>query len=521
MKKVIFCTPVLIFGIMFLFHPLPAQAACSASQSSVTMVTRDADGVLLPSVNFSIYEQGADPDGNPYLVKSVATGKTNEVGQSILCITKTISPHAVKLYKSNANYGYTIIWNDGLGTNTDGLSLDAKLSYMRIIIRDAAGQLLKNTPVEIYVQEFDVDGKPMIGASKLNQEKLIATYTTGPTGATRAYLSAGRYVLRIKGSGNSYFYLWNRQIQSSTEEVARIDYQLSTLRVSLEDALGGLLKNRTFSVYTQAFDSRNQPIVGTLVASKVNVGTTGKSDLYLPPGSYVLKIPGSLSDAFYYNWKVATKEESMTKLTYRLSGIRVVLRDSKGELLNNQKFSIGEQGTDANGKPIVQRVVYSGVTGLLGSSDIYLTPKRYVLVVGDKKIYNLDVYGNQFTTVDWPRAYTLRPRGDMALTNPISNTSLTVSIMPSANPGSLRAFKRNISTPYRINGKTFGASYTIQFFYNPTVLRGKGINPDKLRVAYYNNKTGKWSLVGRNDTTRSVGVASSRNTGTYILVETK
>lgn len=520
MKKVLFFASFGIFAVLFLVHPSTAAAACTTSQQLISIITRDAGGTLLPGINFTVYHQGVDPDGNPYVANSLISGRTDVVGQAAVCVATTAYPYAIKFYEFNANYGYTLKWNSAL-TNTDGgYWIEIKMSYYRIIIRDAEGQLIKNTPVDIYTQEFDVDGNPIVGASRLNQEKLVARYSTGPTGVTRAYLAAGWYVMRIKGSGNSYFYLWNQRIESSTEEVVQLEYKLSTLRVILEDALGGLLKNKTFSVYSQAYDARGQAIIGTVVGS-MSTGTTGKSDIYLPPGSYAVRIPGSLSDAYYYSWKNTTKEQSLTRLTYRLSGIRVVLRDANGQLLNNQRFSIGEQGTDANGNPIVQKTLYTGVTGLQGSSDIYLTPKRYVLIVGDKKVFNLDVYNTQFTTIDWPRAFTLRPRPDMALTNPISNSSLTVSILPSANPSSLSVFKRNISTPYRINGKTIGAAYIIQFFYNPTILRQKGVNPDRLRVAYYNEGTKKWSLVGRNDTARSVGIFASRAKGVYILIEIK
>lgn len=523
MKKIFFFAVISAFAVIIFVYPHQAMALDCTSGKKVQfyVVTRDTDGVLAPNINFVIYQQNTNPDGLPYLGGALATSKTDEGGQAVLCANKSDTGlYAVKFYEYSSNYGYKIVWNESI-THQDSVnySLEVRLNYMRVIIRDAEGELLKDRLFDIYVQEYDVDGHPIIGENRLNQEKLVSDkYNTGVTGAIRAYLNPGVYVLRIHGTGNTYFYLWEQKVQ---EGVAKsIEYRLGTLRVVFEDALAYLLKDRNFSAYLQAYDAHNQPIIGTSLGTSFSTGSSGRTDLYLPTGTYALRIPGSQADSYFSKWKVLSKNETLTRLTYRLATLRVIIKSNSGELLTNQNYSIGEQGTDAVGNPAVKKVLKTSNTGVLGYDDLYLAPRKYVFIYGTNKVYNIELFENQITIIDWPRAFSLRPNpGGIMLLNPFANNTLTIRNVASPRVTGIPNIKQNFGNAYQVLAAKINKAYTVALFYTKKGLPARGINASKLRLAFYNSITKQWRLVGTNTVAQERVVAVLNAPGTLTLVE--
>jgi len=507
--------------------PHSAQAAdCKANQTPFYIVTRDAEGVLVPAINFVIYEQYTNPDGQPYLGPSRGSGSTDAGGQASVCANTSYSGlYAVKFYQYSAAYGYRIMWHAELSGNDSGFTVTPLLSYLQVILRDGAGTLLKDIKFDIYVQEYDVDGKAIIGENKLNQEKLISSkYMTGVTGTTRAYLTSraewqtgGIYALRIHGTGNAYFYLWEKRMSASG--ATNLEYRLSTFRVIQEDAFGKLLKNRKFSIYRQAYDAHGQLAFGPAIAENLDVGTYGFKDAYLPEGVYILKVPGSVSGHYYTKWKINIKTEILTTLNYRLALIRTTIFNNNA-LLTNQAYYIGEQGIDAVGRPTLVRSLITGNTGVLGFNDLYLTPGKYVFTYGKTKTFNVEIFENQATIMDYPKAMSLRATGgEMALTTPMTNTNLTIRVLPAADVRGITARKKNVGTPFQVRADRIANAYTVVFFYNKEKLKARDINTDKLRIAFYNGRTKNWSLVGANQYALGRLTATVRDAGIFTLIE--
>lgn len=523
MKKIYFVIIAVFIAVIFFSHASQALAACKPDQIQFYIVTRDADGVLIPNINFSIFQQLTDPDGHPYFGSSLGTGKTDAGGQAYLCLAASkTGPYAVKFYEYNANYGNLTLWNDSLPpSGTGGYNIEVRLSYMRVVIRDAENELVKNITFDVYVQEYDIDGHAIIGENNLRQEKLVASnYNTGETGLARAYLAAGTYVLRIHGTGPTYFYLWEQAVKNG--EVKPLEYKMGTLRVVFADPFNNLLKNQKFSVYKQAYDVRNQPIFGTSIGS-FNTGDTGKQDLYLPTGAYAFKINGSQSDAYFTKWKVTSTNDTLSWLNYRLATLRTVIYNNAGALLANQRYSIGEQGTNAAGQPVVTKIVVSsGNTGVLGYQDLYLTPKKYVFIYGEKKAYNIEVFENQVTIINWPTVFSLRPNpgGFMVLT-PFANTTLTTRNVASPNVIGIGNIKKNFGNAYQVLAEKINKPYTVVLYYAGKTLPARGISASKLRLAFYNAQTRQWRLVGTNTVSQERVVAVLNAPGTLTLVELK
>lgn len=500
-----------------------AQAACKTNTTPFQIITRDANGVLQAGINFVIYQQLSNPDGGFYFGTSVlGSGKTDAGGQSaILCVSSSKAPYGVKIYETNSTYGYFTIWDAEISTVGSTRTVDHRMSGLNVIMRNAEGKVIKNAKFDVYLQSFDVDGQPIIDETKLYQDKLISSgLTTGDYGARNIFLSAGHYVIRVHATGGQkYFYLWNQVVDSGA--ITTLDYKLSTLRSILEDGYGKLLKNQTLSIYQQSYDVRDNPIIGDLVASNLNTGSTGAVDAYVPAGAYALKIKSTYSNGYFYKWKVTAVDQQLTVTTYRLSGFRIILRDNAGGLATNAKFSIGTQQIDALGRPALGTTILSNVsTGSLGYADVYLPHSTYVLTYNGKRLYQLDVNENLFTKVDWPRLIILRPRAEVELSTPFANKNLTFRArsMPTVK---LAKFATSVSGAYRVAASSITKPYTIVFRYNQAMLDKKKTTAEKIRIAFYNDRTKKWQYVGKNYPTKSRASVAMAAIGTYVLVAVK
>lgn len=522
MKKIHIFALLVLTGVLAANRLSFAATTCTSTTNPMRIVIRDADGVLQPNINYIVYQQLTNPDGGFYFgTTALATGKTDAGGQDLACLDPKKQPYALKIYESNATYGYFAMWSNQLTTLDNVIKAELRMSSLYVLMRDAEGNVIKNQKFDVYVQSFDVNNQPIVDETKLNQDKLVVSdINTGEFGARHVYLGPGYYVVRVHATGGkTYFYIWNQKVEDG--KVARLDYKLSTLRAILEDGYASVVKNQKLSLYTQKYDVRGKPIVGDLVAADLSTESTGKVDAYIPANVYALKIPATNQNSYYYNWKIVVSSEELTTTTYRLSGFRVIIRDDKGRLARNSKFDIGTQKTDALGKPVVNTTILRGQsTGEPGFLDLYLIPDTYVLIYGDKRLYNLDVYDNQFTKVDWPRTVSLRPQSEVELSNPFGNAGLTLR-RRSLPRVKLPNFKTNLSKAYRIQAPSIQKPYTVIFTYRDQTLKQKNTKADKVRIAFYNEVTKTWRYVGRNTPSRHQAKATLKEKGTIVLVAIK
>jgi len=522
MKKLIIISLITAGAVLFAQHPAQAYGSCSGKLKPVKVITRDAAGTLQGGISFIVYEQLTNPDGNPYFGTALGSGKTDAGGQGTVCVVDK-NLYAVKAYESNATYGFFTAWNDQM-TDIPDLYLhiaEFRMSSLNVVLRDAAGTVIKDAAFDVYVQSFDINNNPIIDETKLNKDELVvADLNTGAYGARNAFLAPGNFVVRVHATGGkTYFYIWNQVVAAQT--VTSLDYRLSTLRIILEDGYGSLVKNQKFSIYAQEYDIRGKSILGSLVANTLTTGTTGYADAYIPAGSYALKINGTVTNDYYYKWASKVSDQEMTTVTYRMSGFRIIINDANGNLVRSAKISIGSQRYDALGKPILDKVILKDVsTGEAGYVDIYLSPAAYVLIYGDKRMYQLDANENQFTKIDWPRSVTLRPQSEIQLTNPYGNVNLTLRSRAAAKP-KLSKYKVSLSKTYVVQATTIKKAYTVTFTYTDATLTKKKTKADKVKIAFYNTTTKKWSYVGKNTPSKHQAKATLKDKGYLVLVAVK
>lgn len=519
MKRIALVTIIAATSVLFAHRDAAAIGPCTAAQTlPVKVITRDASGTLVGGINYVIYSELTNPDGKPYFGAQLANGKTDAGGQSsVACLSDAKAPYAVKIYEPSGTYGFFTVWSSEMTVTESQIRIaELKMSGLYVLMRDAEGTVIKNASFSVYLQGFDVNGDPIVDENRLDQDKLVlSNYDTGDYGAKSVFLAPGNYVVKVKMTGGKdYFYIWNQEVTAETVTV--LDYQLSTLRTVVEDGFGTLVKGQKVSIYRQDKDVRGGKILGPVMVSDVSTGTTGGANAYLKPGTYVIRISGT--NGYFYKWNVALTDQELTTVTYRLSGFRIIIRDATGAFIKGAKFSIGTQKLDVAGKPILDTIVVKdATTGAIGYKDVYLPPATYVLVYGDKRLYQLDANDNQFTTVDWPRSVTVRPMAEVKLTNPYGNVNVTLRKV-STPKIKLADYAKTISKAYKLSATTVKKSYTVTFYYDEAKLTAKGVKADKLKIAFYDAEKKKWRFVGTNNPTTYQAATKMKSKGTFVLV---
>lgn len=480
-------------------RPTTVEAAnCPTKTNAIRVITRDANGTLLPGMNIQVINKLTNPDGDPYLGQSVLAQATTDAGgqTGVLCVSSERAPYAVKVYQKNPSFGYFTYWDIYEGGPADLSTVEVMLGGMQVIFRDAQGTLLKDVVFDVFLQSFDVDGKAIIDVTKLNADKLVASdFNTRAFGNAFVYLTPGSYVIRVHGTGSAYFYLWDQEVNA--EEEAYVEYLMGTMRFVFEDGFGRVVKHQRFSIHRQGRDVRGNPYLGPVVATNISTGDMGKYDAYLPKGTYALSISGTGGARYKsYNYKIAPEEYKY--VSYRMSGARIVLRGPDGDLARNTRFSFASQTRDALGRPIIKTtLVRSRTTGEAGYVDVYVPAGEYMLIVGTQRLTQIDVFDKQFTSVDWPRTITFRPSTELTVVTPIANTNFTVRrTSPRTLPSYLGAVQR-VTGVYRVTASTYRRNALVVMTASQSNLNKYGVSASRLKLAYYNARTKRWSYVGR------------------------
>lgn len=361
--------------------------------SGINVVFRDADGELRKNIAFSVYTQKYDVDGDPIKERSelVASMNTGEVGQSTLYVApgeRSIDGDGSDYYMlettgvNGGTYKLYDIRVDDASTNY----VEYIFSDMELIVRDAQGiPFPANTRIEIYKQEEDVDGNPILGTK-------IKDIVTDDYGKTILEYPEGLYAARILGANNEYEIFWDLEMdaeeRSSYTLVPDSDWEpttgaceaQSTFTLITRDLSNNPISGLRYELYTQSTDVDGLPQLNALKTSG-QVDSSGKGQYTFNPDprkKYAIKIydkNAKVGDFIYYNELQFTCGESKT-IEKRLPAFKVILRDGGNELRKNYAFSMYTQKFDADDKPIKERqdLVGSMNTGESGVSVMYLAP---------------------------------------------------------------------------------------------------------------------------------------------------
>ncbi|MDP2692652.1 MAG: hypothetical protein Q8O88_03380 [bacterium] len=267
--------------------------------STISLVARGFDRKLLSSVAVKVYEQTSDADGKILLGDVVATGNTGVNG----LVKFYVPPGQYVLELTGPDSQKNLFYINEL-LDRKILNLEKTLSALKIVLKDADGNLLLDVPVSLVEQFKDVQDNFVIG-------KILNTKNTKDFGIAEFYFPPATYALKIKGTTKEYYYFWDKKIVQ--EEASIINLTLSVIRVVARDSEGKLVKNVPATLYNQDYDLAKQEILGTKLVS-VNTGDEGYADILVPEGMYVIEAGSNK------NFNVAVKDSFLTTVNLSKSG---------------------------------------------------------------------------------------------------------------------------------------------------------------------------------------------------------
>ncbi len=229
-----------------------------------------------------------------------------------------------------------------------------------IIARNADGDYIPNVSFEIYEQTQDVDGNPKpdrrVGSGKISSTLGFGSVSFTPKDQD--------YVIKFTAPSTSKtpFYFFNAFSGLCDSEI-EVTEVLSSLHVILRNTNDELLKNHSFSIYTQREDADGNPIREKQdKIATANTSAEGEVRLYLPSsaqtidgtgGRYVFVSQGPQGSE-YTKYDIEMSDANEYELEYVFSDLKITLKDSEGNLFPAKtKIEMFTQDYDEDNNPVL------------------------------------------------------------------------------------------------------------------------------------------------------------------------
>jgi len=241
--------------------------------ATISVTARGFDNQLQSNIAVKIYKQTENIDGKILLGDVVASGNTGDNG-----VVKFFIPPGTYTVELTGPDGQKNLYQSNVLAERGILNLEKVLSALKIILKDADGNLLRDIPISLVEQLKDAEGNYAVG-------KVLKTKNTREFGLTEFYFPPAVYAFKVKGTTAEYYYFWDKEIVN--EQAPTINLTLSVVRVVARDGEGKLVKNVAASLYKQNYDLAKTEILGTKLIS-VNTGDKGYADIRVPGGTYAV-----------------------------------------------------------------------------------------------------------------------------------------------------------------------------------------------------------------------------------------
>ena len=402
----LFRVSIILFLALGFFLPQASRADVCTQNTTVDVVARDPSGTFIPSASVDLYTQGTDANNNPKPATHIAGGTTDAVLGTVHLSFKnsaaTTANYALRI--RTVGKDSTSFWYYNLSlTCGQSASIDKTLSGINFIIHDENGNLLQNASFSVYSQLYDANNSAVD-----TENEQLASLNSGSSGSVKVYLPQGSvrsidgtiddyYVLDLTHNGVKFTFFGIKVVDG---QLTTVNYYLSALHVKLQDATGALFPSGTnVDVFKQEVGTNNDREQGAKVGS-FTIGNDGYGTFQAPAGLYVLGVKGN-NGVYQYFWDTEVVDGQSTEYDYTVnqstnttsscqnnSQFTLVLRNFSGDIAPGLKFSIYEQGQDANGLPIAGNQVGGGTIDNSGQSTLNFRPnptKSYALKVWDKR----------------------------------------------------------------------------------------------------------------------------------------
>lgn len=397
---------VLLFVTLGVFLALPSQARAETENSAtLEFQAKDANGAKMTGINVHIYLQLTDINGQPVLGNRILDGYIGETGQTTIKFQndngKTLNL-AFEYSKTWRDFEKFYIYDQKIsGVETKNVTL--LFSSARIVLKDKQNNLLKD-------QGFDIFSASLDDADhKVAFKQLYGGQTTGILGYKMYYLVPGEYIVRVLNK--DYFFVVTKDKQTNVEiiveketPVVPVGDTYGYLTVVSKAANGEKVTNINFAVYEQKTDINGKPVFGDRLAEGY-IGDIGSTIVKIRMNNATTKIVGIeyarewRNDARYTLWNQTIKANEYKESVLTYSTVRIVLKDSSGQLLKDMPFDIYSTVNDANGKKVAKDNLYGWQkTGVTGEKVFVLIPNNYILRVKFPDINFTDEIDFGFTT---------------------------------------------------------------------------------------------------------------------------
>ncbi|MCX6745831.1 MAG: thrombospondin type 3 repeat-containing protein [Candidatus Parcubacteria bacterium] len=283
---------VVTLGVILI---LPATAKADEDKNAyVNVIALDQNGNKVTNLNYNIYEQKTDVNGNSILGNRLGGDWIDQSGQkqTSIWLNDSYSKNiAVEYFINDRNSEKFIVWNYQIkrGALTN---ITVYLSSVKIILRDTDNVLLKDLPFSIYTAVTDVNNKLVA------KDQLYGDLRTEYTGQRVIYLIPGNYKLRIQYSGLGYKSDYDLDFAISQNSQKIMDLTLNTINFGVSQG-GKLQTNVDFKVYIQNSDlaiNNGFQYIGTF-----STGDAGYRKIYLPDGYYRLEYWDNQANSTKFN----------------------------------------------------------------------------------------------------------------------------------------------------------------------------------------------------------------------------
>ncbi|MFA5155644.1 MAG: carboxypeptidase-like regulatory domain-containing protein [Patescibacteria group bacterium] len=368
-------------------------ATLTKTLSGILVILHDATGNLLTKTGFNVYSQIYSQSGQPLrqLKESLASPNSGVSGQvkvylpqgSVRSLDGTISDHyTLDLSRNGRRFNYyNIQVRDGKLT-----TINYYISALNVKLQDPSGALYPSgTKIEVFNQTVDQDNNRQKGTK-------AGDFTLGSDGYGVFEAPAGIYVLSVKGKNGVYQYFWDVAIdegranqytltaEETSSSVTTACQNNSTFTLTLRNYAGDIIPGAKFELYEQNIDANGAPTAGNRVGGGT-IADSGQAAVSFRPDPrelYALKVWDKRSDLGEFWFYSVTRfvcdyDRSVTKY---LPALRVVLRDSRGQLLRNYNFSLYAQEYDADMHPFFQSsdLIANLKTDGGGQATVYVAP---------------------------------------------------------------------------------------------------------------------------------------------------
>lgn len=366
----------------------PTMGSCE-SDILLTLYAQDVNGTPVPGLNYQLYEQTTTQAGHPAVGKSVTSGRFDDYGKADHSFRPDPSKtYVLKIYDQSPNAGDFWFFNQARFICGQDKTITKKLPALRVVLRDAYGNLLKNQNFSIYTQKFDVDGDPIKERSDLVSSRL----TTSEEGVASLFLAPqqayatgkyGLYVLVTNNSNRAEFAEYGIRMYDGRNTA--IEYMLSDMIVSLKDGAGRNLADTQIELYEQDRSITGSKVLGDRILS-TKTDSRGEARFEYPHGTYALVVrDDARKENIFWNQKIADKDRVYNNIAVNTTRIEVI--DSEGYPMTSRvTVTVYNLEQDETGAYYKGAKLTSGRMMEAGYAELSLRPGPYLFTTSFEHI---------------------------------------------------------------------------------------------------------------------------------------